>query len=322
MPKNLPSKIGPIFARLHSKLPKQRHDTSIAVCNIVDGMGLVYAANAAYGKLSFKGKSTSIIFGVPQMLKSLIQRFGGKWVVCWDGARHHKRIELLPAYKSHRYKNRDPKDKERIDKDAIKLRKLVYAMGIPQAYDPEVEGDDMVYFVWREMIKTYRINIISSDKDFIQLINYDTQIYNPRTNSPLSANGCPADISVEIPQHIDYLCLVGDDSDDIPGYRGCGPKTAQKFFKQFYSIKEYLESDQIFLGLTDKDKLREVYRRNRRLIDLALFAKKYYPVDYKPKFYKDKVIPKFNDERYRELCFRYNLKTMFYPAFINVFKNL
>lgn len=321
--KEMPSKLAPIFARLHTKLRKARHDNNAEICNIVDGMGLVYAAYNAYSKLSFRGSSTAIIFGVPQMLKTLVQRFqSSKFIICWDGVRNAKRIELLPEYKSHRSKKRDPKEKERIDRDAATVRKLIYRMGIPQAYDPAIEGDDMVYFVWKEMVKAYKVTIISGDKDFIQLLDYDTQIYNPRTNSPLSVHGCPADFPVEVPQFVDYLCLIGDDSDDIPGYRGCGPKTAQKFFKQFYTIKAYLESSEEFAGLSDKEKLGEIYWRNRRLIDLKFFAKKYYAHDYVPIYYKEKQFPVFNDEKYRAFCLKYNLKTMLYPAFINTFKNL
>lgn len=323
MPKKSKGSIGEIFKRQGLKFPKRRHESNAPLCNIIDGMGLAHAAHHAYSKLSFKGNSTAVLFGVPQMIKSTLQRYPcQKLIVCWDGVKHPKRMELLPGYKEHRLKKRDPVERTKFEEEIRLLRKLLYRMGIPQAYDAAVEGDDMLYFVYKEMIKMYKLNIISGDKDFYQLINYDCQVYNPRTNSPFSANGCPSDFPCELPQFVDYLCLVGDESDDIPGYRGCGPKTATKFLAQFESIKAYLNSNKDFAGLNNKDKLREIYRRNRRLIDLRLFCKKYYPEDYKPLYYKGRSNPNFDEIKYRAICIKHNLKTMLYPAFMEPFKNL
>lgn len=315
--------VGEMFKKQELNMPKRRHDTNTPLCNIIDGMGLAHAALHAYSKLSFKGNSTAVLFGVPQMIKSSLQRYPcKKLIVCWDGVKHPKRMELLPEYKGHRLKKRDPVERAKFEEEIRQLRKLLYTMGIPQAYDPTVEGDDMVYFVYKQMIKMYRINIISGDKDFYQLINYDCSVYNPRTNTPFSAFGCPADFPIALYQFIDYLCLIGDDSDDIPGYRGCGPKTAQRFLKEFDSIKTYLDGNKEFAGLTDKDKLKEIYKRNRRLIDLSLFCRKYYPENYKFTYFKERSVPEFNEEKYRAICIKYNLKTMLYPKFMEPFKNL
>lgn len=320
---NKKDSIESVNKRMRDKLPKQRHDAGHKVCNIIDGMGLVHAAHNAYSKLSFQGNSTAVIFGVPQMIKSTLQRFkSDKTIIAWDGVKHPKRMELLPGYKEHRLKSRDPKERELMEKEILRLRKLLYYMGIPQAYDPKVEGDDMLYFVYKQMILTHRINIISGDKDFNQLINHDCQVYNPRTNDIHGTFAFTGEHSIEVPQFVDYLCLVGDKSDDIPGYYGFGPATAIKFFKQFYSIKEYLDSDKVFTGLTDKEKVAEIYKRNRRLIDLRLFCKKYYPEDYQITYYKDQQFPEFNEDKYREVCIKRNLKTMLYPGFMDIFKNL
>lgn len=311
------------FKKLKEKLPPRRHDQGAQEMLVVDGMGIVHAAYNSYRGLSSGGSSTSLLFGVPQMIKSLLKRFpGSKIIICWDGKHHPKRLELLPGYKSHRQKKRDPKDRALMEKQIKKVRKLLFYMGIPQAYDIDVEGDDMLYFVYREKIKAYYLRLVTGDKDFIQLINYDCQIYNPRTNSPIDVHGCPGDIPVPVFQHVDYLCLTGDESDDIPGYRGCGPKTAQKFLKQFDSINQYLKSDEDFAGLNDKDKLREIYHRNRLLIDLKRFCNLHYPEDYRARMYRGRSSPTFDEARYRQMCTRYRLKTMLYPAFIEFIKTI
>lgn len=311
------------FKQMKDHLPKRRHENNQEELLVVDGMGFVHAAYNSYSGLSSGGSSTSLIYGVPQMIRSLLKRFpGDKIIICWDGEHHPRRLELLPEYKSHRKKKRDPVERAKMEKQIVKLRKLLYYMGIPQAYDPKVEGDDMLYFVYREKIKAYYIRIVSGDKDFIQLINYDCQIYNQRTNSPIDVHGCPNDIPVPPYQHVDYLCLTGDESDDIPGYRGCGPKTAQKLLSKFGSIRAYLESDEDMPGVGDKESLRDIYKRNRELINLPYFCKKNYPEDYKPLYYRDRTTPAFSETKFRELCIKYRMKTMLYPAFIDFFKNL
>lgn len=309
--------------RMHHLLPTARHDRNSPVCLVIDGMGIAYAAYFAYSKLSFQGNSTSIIFGVPQMIKSIMLRYRPeKLILCWDGYKHPKRMELLPGYKGHRELKRDPEQRKRFLNEIKKVRILLYRMGITQVHDEAVEGDDMVYMVTKRMCKLYRVIIVSGDKDFHQLINYDVSVYNPRTNEPITTFAFKGLYPIEVPQFVDYLCLVGDDSDDIPGYRGIGPERARKFFEKYYSIRDYLDNKKAeFSGIGDKEELEKLYKRNRKLIDLAYFCKKYYPEDYKYPYYKGKSSPSFNEHKYRAFCIRYNLKTMLMPNFIEVFKN-
>jgi len=321
--KSIPQGVTATSKRMEDLLPKKKHDTNTPLAMIIDGMGLVYAAymSKGLGKLSFKGKNTSILFGVPQMIKSAMQRYKPeKVVVCWDGDRHPKRLQLLPEYKGHRDKKRDPEERKKFLKDVKRLRRLLFYMGIPQAHDKEVEGDDMVYFVNKRLSKIYRTLIVSGDKDFHQLINHDTSVFNPRTNEPFSTFAFKGVYPVEVPQFVDYLCLVGDKSDDIPGIDGIGPARAGKFFERFYTIKDYLKSKADYPGISDKDNLRAIYKRNRRLIDLKFFCERYYPENYTPKWYKEDELPSFNHEEYILMCQKYNLKTMVFPKFIDIFK--
>lgn len=309
-----------IDKRTDAFLPKAIHSPSSDRALIIDGMGLVYAAYHSYSKLSFGKSSTSILFGVPKMLKSILLKFPtNKIIVCWDGDRHKKRLKILPTYKSHRDSKRDPVEHAKMHKQVRGLRKLLFALGIPQAYDKKVEGDDMVYFVAKDAVKTSRLLIFSGDKDMCQLINHDISVLHLRTGELITPFAFKGTFPVELPQFIDYLCLCGDKSDDIPNYTGFGPATSRRFFESFYSVKQYIASSKDFSGLADKEGVVEHYKRNRRLIDLKFFCERYYAKDYTPRFYAGSQFPNYDPIKYRSICLKYNLKTLLDPKFIKAF---
>lgn len=312
---------GAIDRRTDAFLPKKIHESSSTQALVIDGMGLVYAAYYSYSKLRYKGQSTSIIFGVPQMIKTLLMKYPtDRLIVCWDGERSKKRLKILPTYKSHRDKKRDPKERELFDDQVRKLRKLLNSLGIAQAYDKKVEGDDMVYFVVNQVVKTQRVLIASGDKDMHQLINHDISVLNIRTGEVFTPFAFKGAYPVELPQFIDYLCMCGDKSDDIPNYTGFGPETARKFFESFYSVKQYLASTKRFGGLDDKEEVLAHYRRNRKLIDLKYFCGRYYPSGYTPRYWAKQQFPNYNPGQYRKYCLKWNLKTMLDPNFIKAFQ--
>lgn len=309
--------------RCHQLLPKPRHNEKTDLCLVVDGMNLAYMAYYAYSKLSHKGKSTSILFGFPQMLRGILQTYRAKKViVCWDGKKDPNRVALLPGYKLHRLKNRDPKQRKAFLGEIKLLRKLLHRMGIAQAHDPAIEGDDMIYMITRDMQKLYKVIIISGDKDFKQLINWDVSLYNPRKRIvevpfAFSAGNC-----CELAQYIDYLCIVGDSSDDIKGIHGIGEGRARAFFQKWYYVKYYLEDDKAeYTGMIDKETVKKIYDRNRAMIDLKYFNEKYLK-GVKPKWFRKSSQPSFNEERYDILCNKWNLKLMLTDQFKKTIKSL
>ena len=167
----------------------------------------------------------------------------------------------------------------------------------------------------------YRIVIATADKDMHQLINYDTTVFNPRTKVPYSNFAYICDNLVEPYQYVDYLCLVGDSSDDIPGYRGIGPARAAGFFRIFKGIRDYLQSNKDFPGLTDKDKLREVWKRNRMMLDLKRFNDKYH-TEKDVTFFRNQRNPPFDQLRFQNIALRYGMKTLLTDTFQAPFKKL
>lgn len=310
-----------IDKRTDAFIPRRRHEASSNRALVIDGMGLVYAAKHSYSKLRYKGQSTSIIFGVPQMIKSLLLKHPtDRLIICWDGDRNAKRIELLPSYKSHRDAKRDPVERAEQDDQVKKLRRLLNSMGIAQAYDKKIEGDDMVYFVVNQVVKTQRVLIASGDKDMCQLINHDISVLNIRTGEIITPFAFKGTYPVELPQFIDYLCMSGDKSDDIPNYSGFGPVTARKFFESFYTVEQYLASTKRFAGFDDKKEVLAHYRRNRKLIDLEYFCGRYYKSGYTPRYWAGQQFPNYNASQFRKYCIRWNLKTMLDPKFVKAFQ--
>lgn len=305
-------------------LPKARHNMNNSTKTLViDGHNIAYAAYYAYSKLTYKGKSVSVMFGMPQMIKALLMSLvPQKVVICWDGDKHPKRMEILPTYKSHREKNRNPEKRAQFLKQIDKVQKLFYYLGIPQAYSKQVEGDDMIYMVTEKEKILNKVQIVTSDKDMKQLIDFDVSVYNPLKKLPFDTFAFSTDNGVEIPQYVDYLCLIGDDTDDIPGIKGIGPKKAIDFLKRYYTIKNYLnDEDAYFPGLGDKKAIKKQIWRNRRMIDLRLFHRKYNK-GVKITYIKDKRYPKYNEEKFRFMCAKYNFKALNTDTFLKPFKKL
>lgn len=321
---NFPKGVNHTDARAEFLLPPRIHRSGSAKsCLIVDGMNIAYQAFYAYAKLSYQGKNTSILYGFINILRPIIKQYEPeKVIICWDGFKHPERLKTIPEYKSHREKSRDPKKRKRFIHQIKRVRKLLYYLGIAQAYNPSIEGDDMIYLVSKRMKALYRIIIVSADKDFKQLINHDVSIYHPRskyleTLFAFSANN----YGLEVPQYKDFLCLVGDDTDDIPGYPHIGEKRASSLLTKFYSINDYLSSPVDIPGLTDKDKLRKIYLRNNKMINLRYFNEKYHK-NTKIQYFKNKHNPTFNLPKFKEYCLLHGLKTSIYPNFLEPFQKL
>jgi 5'-3' exonuclease len=304
-------------------LPKRRHEPGSPCCLVIDGMNIAYQAFYAYAKLSYSGKSTSILYGFMNILRPIIQQYSPeKVVVCWDGKKHEARMKKLPTYKSHREKGRDPKQRKKFIKQIERTRRLLHYLGIPQAHNENIEGDDMIYLVTKRLQCLNKVIIVSGDKDFKQLINHDVSVYNPRTKYIENLWAFPAaNYGLEVHQYKDYLCLVGDSSDDIPGVKNIGEKRAASLLMKFFTVKQYLESNLDHLGFQDKESLKKVYLRNNMMINLPYFNRKFNK-GAKITYYKKLSQHQFNEAKFKAYCLKWGLKTSIYPKFLEPFIKL
>lgn len=319
---NFPKGLNYIDQRIEFLLPPKGKIESSRPCLVVDGMNIAYQSFYAYAQLSYQGKSTAILYGFINILRPIIKQYDPqKVIICWDGCKHPERVRLLPGYKMHREIGRNPKARKKFINQIKRVRKLLFYLGIPQWYNENIEGDDMIYWAVKRLRGQAKAIIISGDKDFKQLINHDVSVYNPRSKYIETLWAFPANnYGIEVPQYKDYLCLVGDKSDDIPGYPGIGEKRAASLLSKFYTIKDYLNSDIDIAGLTDKDKLKEVYKRNNRMINLRFFNEKFNKKNIK--LPTDLAYPQLQLERYKEYCLEFGLKTSVFPNFLEPFLKL
>lgn len=310
-------------------LPAKRHEPGTKPVVLVDGMNLAHRAKWAYRKLKYKNLDrvvdVSIFFGMVQMIKTWLQRNGWqpeKLIIFWDGDLHEERLKIYPDYKRKRHEKRDKKQHSKFMKKVIKVQKLFHYMGVAQAYDPKVEGDDMCYLLVKEYIAFNRIVIISGDQDFDQLVNNDVSVYDPgRDRITVPALVGAHNYGLNVNQLVDLKCLMGDTSDEITGFRGVGESKAPAFLRQFGSIQRYLDDeDAMYTGLTDKDRLRKIYKRNRKLMDLRYFNEK-YNANREISWYKGKKYPTFNEVKYLDFCSKYGLRTFQTKPFMDIIKS-
>ena len=177
------------------------------------------------------------------------------------------------------------------------------------------EGDDLLaYLYFKKISKECLVTIVSSDKDFNQLLTTDrVKIFNPRKEEYVRQTNCESLFGYTPYETVDFLSLVGDSSDDIPGFPGIGPVKARKFLDKWHSIAKYLE-------LNADAKMKEVYERNRQLIDLKWFVDN-HSLDL-DKVLKTYTRRKINYEKFREVCIEYSFNSFMTDIFIEPFKKL
>ena len=240
---------------------------------IIDGHAFAYRAfYAIRGLTSPSGQPTNAIYGFINMLAKLeSQVLPTHAVVVWDGGLDAERVEELDDYKGQR----DPMpDDMEVQLDA--MAEYLEAEGWASVCDDGVEADDRIgQLARRAEAEGFEVAIASSDKDFLQLINDRVKMWNPADKSgvPMDADAVVAKTGVQPSQIVDWLSLVGDAADNIPGVPGVGVKTAAVLLNEFGSV------DGIYGRLAEvkRDKQREslaaaeaVVRRNQSLVALKL----------------------------------------------------
>ncbi|MFL2553558.1 MAG: DNA polymerase I [Candidatus Rariloculaceae bacterium] len=194
---------------------------------IVDGSSYLFRAYHALPAFSSsKGEPTGAIYGVLNMLYSLIDEYEPKNVaIVFDAPGKTFRDDLYSEYKANR-----PPMPEDLRPQIEPLVQAVEAIGLPVLRIKGVEADDVIgTLATRATAASLKTVISTSDKDMAQLVNDHVSLVNTMNNSKMDAEGVKEKFGVRPDQIIDYLALVGDSSDNIPGVPGVGPKTAVKW---------------------------------------------------------------------------------------------
>jgi len=215
---------------------------------LVDGSSYLYRAYHAFPPLTNSaGEPTGAMYGVLNMLRSLIMQYQPSHAaVVFDAKGKTFRDELFEHYKSHR-----PPMPDDLRAQIEPLHKMVKAMGLPLMAVSGVEADDVIGTLAREAEKLGRPVLISTgDKDMAQLVTPGITLINTMTNTILGPEEVVAKYGVPPELIIDFLALMGDSSDNIPGVPGVGEKTAQALLQGLGGLDTlYSEQDKI-AGLT------------------------------------------------------------------------
>ncbi|MGV7091520.1 DNA polymerase I [Siccibacter turicensis] len=192
---------------------------------LVDGSSYLYRAYHAFPPLTNSaGEPTGAMYGVLNMLRSLIMQYQPTHAaVVFDAKGKTFRDELFEHYKSHR-----PPMPDDLRAQIEPLHEMVKAMGLPLLAVSGVEADDVIGTLAREAEKAGRAVLISTgDKDMAQLVTPGITLINTMTNTILGPEEVVTKYGVPPELIIDFLALMGDSSDNIPGVPGVGEKTAQ-----------------------------------------------------------------------------------------------
>ena len=206
---------------------------------LVDGSSYLYRAFYALPPLTnSRGEPTGAVVGVLNMLQRFVRVYPGtSLVVVFDAPGKTFRDELFSQYKAHR-----PPMPDDMRSQIEPLYQAVAAQGWPLLRISGVEADDVIGTLATQAAARGQTVLISTgDKDIAQLVNERITLINTMTNSSLDRAGVKAKFDVWPEQIIDYLALVGDSSDNIPGIDKVGPKTAAKWLGTYQTLDTLIE---------------------------------------------------------------------------------
>ena len=206
---------------------------------LVDGSSYLFRAFHALPPLtSSKGVPTGAVKGVIAMIRKLMADNPESPVaVVFDPRGGSFRNELYPEYKANRAKMPDD-----LRSQIEPIHTIIRLMGLPLLVVDGVEADDVIGTLATEArAKGVEVLISTGDKDMAQLVSPEVTLINTMNDSVMDEAGVEEKFGVRPDQIIDYLALVGDTSDNIPGVPKCGPKTAAKWLRQFETLDGVIE---------------------------------------------------------------------------------
>jgi DNA polymerase-1 len=221
---------------------------------LVDGSSYVYRAfHALPGLKNAKGEPTGAIYGVLNMLRKAATDYKPQALACvFDAKGKTFRDAVYPDYKA----NRAPMPDD-LSVQIAPLMEAVPALGWPLLCIDGVEADDVIATLAEQAKKDgWRIVISTGDKDFAQLVEARVTLVNTMSNEVLDIEGVRKKFGVPPEKFLDYLTLIGDAIDNIPGVDKVGPKTACKWIEKYGSLEGVLAHRDEFTGLAG-DNLRK-----------------------------------------------------------------
>lgn len=281
---------------------------------VIDSNCLCYMSRFAFGGLSYEEKKTGVIFGFLGQIFRLAKKFDtNKFVFAWD-SRKSFRQQSYPAYKRNRRKDRT-KEEEIDDRIAfsqfgdLRLGVLPW-MGFRNIFiQTGHEADDIIASVVMNN-PDYDFTVVSSDNDLLQLLDY-CDMYHPRKKTSTTKKSFMEKWGMEPNQWADVKSLAGCSTDNVPGIKGVGEKTAIKF------IRGELKKGKIYERIIS-DEGKKTTEETQWFVALPLDTTKEYIIDFSNEiFYSDYFVEVFQEfgfnsflkkENYESWKRRFNLQ--------------
>ncbi len=230
-------------------------NTSMSPLILVDGSSYLFRAyHVPYLQAlsTADGHPTGAITGVLNMINSLKKSYpNGNIVVVFDAKGKTFRNDIYPEYKAHR-----PPMPDDLREQIAPIHQIIEAMGLPLLVIEGVEADDVIGTLANQATQMGIETVISTgDKDMAQLVSEHVRLINTMTNVELDVDGVIEKFGIRPDQIIDYLALMGDKVDNIPGVEKCGPKTA---------VKWLLEHENLTNVIANADKVKGKIGENLR----------------------------------------------------------
>lgn len=264
---------------------------------VVDGMNFLHRGFWAinYNMTNKDGNPTSAIRGfISILLADLTHINATHCAVVFDRKGKNFRHKLYPEYKGQRVQDEQTKD---LHAQIFPLKKLLNAMGIKVYGIPGKEGDDLIgslAVTCNELDPKAQVYIGSRDKDFAALVNKRIHLLRPQKEI-LDEQGVLDTWGVPPSKMVEYLMLLGDGVDNIPGVNKVGPKTAAKILNEHGSIKKWLPTKKTPAMHRNVEAVRDFFPMSRKLITIR--------TDFFPNMRWDKlVIQPYDDNELERIC--------------------
>ena len=268
---------------------------------LIDGNSITYrayyaTANSPQGILTnSKGEPVNAILVLNRIIKKAIENYKPTHIlIAFDAGSETFRHEEMPDYKSGRSKTPE----ELLFQIPI-VKEMIDLMGIKHFELNLIEADDIIATIALKYYDEYKINILSSDKDLLQLVSKNINIIQPQNNNKedkiINLDNFEKINGHKPSQVVDFKGLVGDSSDSLPGVKGLGPKTANKLLEKFQNLEKIYENLE---NLNDslKSKLiedKEMAKKCKKLATLKFDVKIPYQIDDLE--FKNVTVPKLID---------------------------
>ncbi len=212
---------------------------------LIDGHALIYRAYHAFPELTDpSGRLVNAVYGFARILLVAVRDFSPKYLaVCFDSKEKTKRAERYEEYKANR-----PEMPDDLKPQIEIIRQLVEILNIPQFIQPGVEADDLIGCIGsilKNQTSAPLIVVVTGDKDLLQLVTDDLHVFIPARSKTMGDTEYDPEnvrrlLGLDPSQVVDYKSLMGDPSDNIPGVKGIGKKTALNLIQKFGTLEKTL----------------------------------------------------------------------------------